>query len=445
MKNKKGLLILSAVVVVCAVGFIVSPLVDWSVDKDSTSGNIGKSSRFSRKTATESISNMEELLQNDPAYKNSLVTAYVVMNTRAQQFGALVDMSNEAAGNLPEFADVLKDMNDARATVDNVCASLQQAGEDLNASLGGESCPDLAQSTINASLAYTTLQKQNKLAGRFIDTTDKYLETAEGDNRLKFVRDEWVDYQLMTAALEGDEESAEALQQKGSLLSAEQAVAALGSFPIVNQIMVLESAGLSNTMNVSNNLVGAVPSEVLGRIYVLVSNATQEVVGNATREVVSNATQEVVSNSTQEVVGNATREVVSNVTQEMVANALAKELSNTAAGKNFLNNMGWENDVISANVTQTLGANAGSGHPIRPAQRRDPILDAQASVEPAVTDISVRLGNTPFVMSAFVSEVVPALNAAAMTSEAVQQTLFNQVNEVISNTAAGEKASLRFF
>ena len=429
MKNKKGLLILSAVVVVCAVGFIVSPLVDWSVDKDSTSGNIGKSSRFSRKTATESISNMEELLQNDPAYKNSLVTAYVVMNTRAQQFGALVDMSNEAAGNLPEFADVLKDMNDARATVDNVCASLQQAGEDLNASLGGESCPDLAQSTINASLAYTTLQKQNKLAGRFIDTTDKYLETAEGDNRLKFVRDEWVDYQLMTAALEGDEESAEALQQKGSLLSAEQAVAALGSFPIVNQIMVLESAGLSNTMNVSNNLVGAVPSEVLGRIYVLVSNATQEVVGNAT----------------QEVVGNATREVVSNVTQEMVANALAKELSNTAAGKNFLNNMGWENDVISANVTQTLGANAGSGHPIRPAQRRDPILDAQASVEPAVTDISVRLGNTPFVMSAFVSEVVPALNAAAMTSEAVQQTLFNQVNEVISNTAAGEKASLRFF
>ena len=57
---------------------------------------------------------------------------------------------------------------------------------------------------INAALADTTLQKENKLADRFIETTDKYLEAAEGDDRLKFVRDQWVDYQKMTAALEGE-------------------------------------------------------------------------------------------------------------------------------------------------------------------------------------------------------------------------------------------------
>ena len=92
--------------------------------------------------------------------------------------------------------------------VNNVANSLAESADNLNAALSGEECPDLAQSTINASLAYTTLQKQNNLANRFIETTDKYLETAQGDDKLKLVRDQWLDYQQMTAALEGDKASA---------------------------------------------------------------------------------------------------------------------------------------------------------------------------------------------------------------------------------------------
>ena len=41
MKNKKGLIILSSVVGICALGLIIAPLTDWSVDNGSTSGNIG--------------------------------------------------------------------------------------------------------------------------------------------------------------------------------------------------------------------------------------------------------------------------------------------------------------------------------------------------------------------------------------------------------------------
>ena len=66
------------------------------MDSESASGDIGKSSRFSRKTATESISNMEELIKNDEAYKDGVVASFVVMHTRVQQFGVLVNMSNEA-------------------------------------------------------------------------------------------------------------------------------------------------------------------------------------------------------------------------------------------------------------------------------------------------------------------------------------------------------------
>ena len=252
MKSKKGILILSTVVLACAVGFIVSPLVDWPVDIDNASGDIAKSSRFARKTAAESLTNMEELIANDEDFKNNMSAIYVVMQTRALQFASLVDMPNEVAGNIPAYASVLKDMNAAREMVNNVNDQVAAAGADLNAVLAGESRPDLTQNTINASLAYTTLQKQNKLATRFIETTDKYLETSEADDQLKLVRDQWVNYQQVTAALDGDEKAAEELAKKGNLLTGEQALAAIGDFELGDQLVVDAGANLSHGLQIEN-------------------------------------------------------------------------------------------------------------------------------------------------------------------------------------------------
>ena len=273
MKNKKGLIILSTVVVICAVGFIVSPLVDWSVDSSSTSGDISKSSRFSRKTAEEGLTNMEELMLNDDSYKNGVVVSYVVMQTRAQQFASLVEASNDVAGDIPEFAALLKDMNNARATVNNVCASLKQAGEDINAPLGGDKRPDLAQNTMNASLAYSTLQKQNKLADRFIETTDNYLKNAEGNDRLKFVRDQWVDYQRMSAALAGDEKSAKELEDKGYLLTAEQGLAALKGFAGTIQMGMVEFGVISENANLGPELGESLQGLTLNDIFLIQNDA----------------------------------------------------------------------------------------------------------------------------------------------------------------------------
>ena len=178
----KSIIILSSVAALCTMGLMASQHIDWSVNYSDASGDIAKSERFSLRQSVEKLTNMEELIQNDSAYKDGIVTAYVVMQTRAIQFGSLVDMSNEVAGDIPEFAEVLNDMNEARKTVTNVNNAL-------------------TQNIINASLAYTTLQRQNKLANHFIEITDKYLETAEGDDRLKFVRDQWVDYQTQSCNL----------------------------------------------------------------------------------------------------------------------------------------------------------------------------------------------------------------------------------------------------
>ena len=319
MKSKKGIIILSSVVAVCAAGLILSHFINWPVDSSEASGNIGKSARFSRKTAVENVSNMEELIKSDASYRNGIVSAYMVMQTRAQQFSSLVDMSNEVAGEIPEFEKVLDEMNKVYVTVNNVCASLMRAGENLNATLSGEKRPELAQNTINASLAYTTLQKENKLATEFIDVTDKYVKNAEADDRLLFVRDQWRDYQLMTAALEGDEKSAQELQDKGALLASEKAAAALGSFEMGHVIAMVEATEVCKNVGVETSLSNAFPVDVLSQVISILENS-------------SVASQ--LSNATD------VKQLQSGFTQEDALKAMegmTDALQSTAEGTSFLN------------------------------------------------------------------------------------------------------------
>ena len=260
---KKKSIILYSLAAICVIGLIISYYVDWPVNLNEADGDIAKAAKFSREQASEKITNMEELLQTDSAFKDDIVAAQVVMQTRTVQFATLVDMSNEVAGKIPAFAEVLKEMNAKREMVDNVASSLAESADNLNAALGGEECPDLAQSSINASLAYMTLQKQNNLATRFIETTDKYLETAQGNDKLKLVRDQWLEYQQMTAALEGDKASAEALAKKGNLLSGEKALAAIANFGIAERLVVLQSCELAKSMKLPSQIGSAIRTKAL--------------------------------------------------------------------------------------------------------------------------------------------------------------------------------------
>ncbi len=294
--KKKNIIILCSVAAMFAIGLITSYFVDWPVELNEADGDIAKAARFSREQVSEKLTNMEELLQTDSAFKGGIVAAQVVMQTRAVQFATLVDMSNEVAGNIPAFAEVLKDMNANIEMVNNVTSSLAESAEKLNAALGGEECPDLAQSTINASLAYTTLQKQNNLANRFIETTDKYLETAQGDDKLKLVRDQWLEYQQMTAALEGDKASAEALAKKGNLLSGEKALAAAANFDIAERLVVMQSCELAQAMKLPNQIGSAVRPQVLDNEISKLCNAQKEFLSVKPRKIDShNASHDVLS------------------------------------------------------------------------------------------------------------------------------------------------------
>ena len=278
--KKKRIIILCSVAAIFVIGLITSFFVDWPVDFNKADGDIAKAAKFSREEVSKDLSNMEELLKTDSAFKDGIVVAQVVMQTRTVQFGTLVNLSNEVAGNIPAFVEVLKDMNAQRELVDNVASSLAESADNLNAALDGKECPDLAQSTINASLAYTTLQKQNQLATRFIETSDKHLETAQGDDKLKLVRDQWLEYQQMTAALEGDKASAEALAKKGSLLSGEKALAAVENLDLNAKVAVLQSCELAQAMKLPNQIGSAIRPKILNTEISKLCNAQKEILAH---------------------------------------------------------------------------------------------------------------------------------------------------------------------
>ena len=403
--KKKTVIILGSVVVVC--GAFSSLFVDWPVDFSGASGDIAKATRFSREQASEKLTNMEELLQNDSAFKDGIVAAQVVMQTRAVQFASLVDMSNEVAGDIPAFAEVLKDMNAASKMVENVNNSLAEAGDDLNAALVGEERPDLAQNTINASLAYTTLQKQNKLATRFIETTDKYLETAKADDQLKFVRDQWLEYQQMTAALEGDKESAEALAKKGNLLSGEKALSAMEKFGLANQVSILCCSHLAQSMNVETKLASSIEPQVLGNIVSRIRSAAE-----VTMQKMS-AGSNLQASQVETLFSSAVGEAIKNVSSNGVASQVAAGLANAALANAALASVNAEK---IANQTLAMGKRG------------------------SVCMSTVNMGAAGNVVSAFNKVMVS--NAAALKSQNASAAICSQIGDVISQTAMGNKPTL---
>ena len=135
--KKKTIIIIASVAAVFVLGLLSSIYFNWPVDRNDSDADIAKSSHFLRKYTEERIDNMKELLQTDEAFRNNLLAANLVMHTRAAQFSALVDMSNEVAGGIPEYADVLKDMNAARPMIDNVRTILGDLLNALDGDLSG--------------------------------------------------------------------------------------------------------------------------------------------------------------------------------------------------------------------------------------------------------------------------------------------------------------------
>ena len=417
--KKRNFIILGSVGALLAFGWFSSLFVDWPIDFSSASGDISKASRFSREMESEKLTNMEELLKTDTTFKDGIVVAQMVMQTRAVQFGALVDMSNQVAGNIPAFAEVLKEMNATLEMVNNVANSLLESGNNLEAALSGKECSNLEQTTINASLAYTTLQKQNKLANKFIDTTDKYLKTAKGDDHLKFVRDQWVDYQKMTAALDGDKDAAEAMAKKGNLLSGEKALVAMADFGVANQAAMVQSALIIKNTGIDGSLVSALSEEALNNVVTKIRNIAEECCKNNTSETMQNQGSAKFNQLVSEALNNiASANIASNNNAQTLA---SKNNAQTLASKNNAQTL------ASKNNAQTLASNTG--------------MAKLQSTNMQMMNNNVVTENFQNVLSSS-KRGRNTFNNTTSDQLSASTFLCNQASEVIKASAAGEKVTL---
>ena len=467
MNKKKLTIIVCSVLAVLVVGLLVNHFFNWPINTGDASGDISKASRFSREMESEKLTNMEELLKNDTTYKDGIVIAQMVMQTRAAQFGSLVDMSNEVAGEIPAFAEVLKEMNATREMVNNVINSLTESGQNLNAALSGKECSNLEQTTINASLAYTTLQKQNKLADSFIDTTDKYLKTAKGDDRLKFVRDQWVDYQKMTAALDGDKAAAEALAKKGNLLSTEKTLAAIADFGLANEMAIVSAAYLQDQFNVDSKVCKALPNGAMENLVSAIQKGAETVAKNLQNgDVVNEADiEKLFSNPIHEtLIGiNTNAQTLANNNAQKLANNNAQKLANNNAQKLANNNA----QKLANNNAQKLANNNAQ----KLANNNAQVLNMKNGGGPVVfgnniTQITTMIASTGKVMENLegvmnerITRSRNPLGSSNTSSEQLSNSnnnqsqklggkttmdnlLGNQIGRIIKSTAAGEKVTL---
>lgn len=437
MNKKKLTIIVCSVLAVLVVGLLMNHFFDWPINLSDASGDISKASRFSREMESEKLTNMEELLKTDTTFKDGIVVAQMVMQTRAVQFGALVDMSNQVAGKIPAFAEVLKEMNATLEMVNNVANSLLESGNNLEAALSGKECSNLEQTTINASLAYTTLQKQNKLANKFIDTTDKYLKTAKGDDHLKFVRDQWVDYQKMTAALDGDKDAAEAMAKKGNLLSGEKALVAMADFGVANQVAMVNSAYMTKNTGVDASLASALSEGTLENVITRIRSAA---------EVFSN-TQGANAMNSQEGTAMFNQRVSEALNNIASANIASNNNAQTLASKNNAQTLASKNNaqtLASNNNSQVLALNKGGGPVVFNGFEQMANMMSNNAVTETFQNVlnSTKRGRNPFGSTTGAEQLANKTQNTNLSNEASGTFLCNQASEVIRATAAGEKVTL---
>ena len=431
MNKKKLTIIVCSVLAVLVVGLLVNHFFDWPINLSDASGDISKASRFSREMESEKLTNMEELLKTDTTFKDGIVVAQMVMQTRAVQFGALVDMSNQVAGKIPAFAEVLKEMNATLEMVNNVANSLLESGNNLEAALSGKECSNLEQTTINASLAYTTLQKQNKLANKFIDTTDKYLKTAKGDDHLKFVRDQWVDYQKMTAALDGDKDAAEAMAKKGNLLSGEKALVAMADFGVANQVAMVNSAYMTKNTGVEgSSLANVLSEEVLYDVITKIRSAA---------EVFSN-TQGANAMNSQEGAAMFNQRVSEALNNIASANIASNNNAQTLASKNNAQTL------ASKNNSQVLALNKGGGPVVFNGFEQMANMMSNNAVTETFQNVlnnAGKRGRNTYGNNTGAEQLSHNTQHTQLSNEASSTFLCNQASEVIRATAAGNMVSYR--
>ena len=222
----------------------------------------------------------------------------------------------------------------------------------------------------------------------------------------------------MTAALEGDKESAEALAKKGNLLSGEKALSAMQTFGLANQVSILCCSHLAQSMNVETKLASSIEPQVLDNIVSRIRSAAE-----VTMQKMS-AGSNLQASQVETLFSSAVGEAIKNVSSNGVASQVAAGLANAALASVNAEKIASVNAEKIANVSAEKIANQTLA-----MGTRGPVCMS-----------TVNMGAAGNVVSAFNKVMVS--NAAALKSHNASAAICSQIGDVISQTAMGNKPTL---
>jgi hypothetical protein len=221
----------------------------------------------------------------------------------------------------------------------------------------------------------------------------------------------------MTAALEGNKASAEALAKKGNLLSGEQALAAMSKANLSHQLNIIASANLSQSINVETKLASAISQQALENICSVIRSAAQATMQNKAAEgalqnntqavnLFNNAFQSAIKNSNVSAGSLSSRVFanLSNAAKEALAKVAKAEMANKAS-----------TTLASKQNSEKLGMSKGV----------------------AIDLSTIQFNGAGNVFSSFNSMNV--FNSQVTTDKSV---FCNQVSQMINQTAAAGNAQL---
>lgn len=222
MKIKNSIATVSALGVL-AVGYIAGAFIGLpNVDSSLLSGNIGKAKTFNQPDSPEVQAAMEQLA-NDTTLQQQTALSAAILKVRIDELNGLL-ASQDSIENMPEeLKDVVKSFG---LRADNAQKSFDEYTKALAAVMKGEKVENFEQTTNNALLAFTVVEKNIKAVAPKV--VSALTETAEKNNDKKAAEmaAKWIKYGSEDAFLNNSQADMEYWQSQSDVLANSPVLAA---------------------------------------------------------------------------------------------------------------------------------------------------------------------------------------------------------------------------
>lgn len=206
MATKKSTIVIISILTL-VVGYVLGGIIGIPpTNLDRIPGDIGKVNKHKSDVVNENEALLEQKLRTDSTFMAQTTYTLAFISARIGEFKENAALTSEVVADYPQVQQYQQSMSDLAAVAANAEVSAASALEALTKISLGQEGGSYEEFSNNAILSYLLLEKGLTTATNFINDVDAFLKgkKIEDYQSLAFVRDIWVNYNLVTAVLNED-------------------------------------------------------------------------------------------------------------------------------------------------------------------------------------------------------------------------------------------------